>query len=64
MNGREPVWRVGDSTGIRKEDVNPIGLVQVAKGSQQPILKRNRFIGHYQLDHLCALGWTRRSSAS
>jgi hypothetical protein len=44
MNGHNPAWRVGRSTGIRKEEVNLIGLVQVSQGSWQPILQLNRFI--------------------
>ena len=46
MYGRDPAWRVGGSTGIRKEDVTLIGLVQVSQGSWQPILQLNSFLIH------------------
>ncbi|KAH9961685.1 hypothetical protein BGW80DRAFT_1563974 [Lactifluus volemus] len=46
INGRDPAWRIGDGTGIKKEDVNLIGLVQVAQGSWEPILQLDRFIEH------------------
>ncbi|KAH9961171.1 hypothetical protein BGW80DRAFT_1360468 [Lactifluus volemus] len=44
MDGHDPAWRVGGYTGIRKEDVNLIGLVQVSQGSWQPILQLNRWV--------------------
>jgi hypothetical protein len=51
MNGHYPAWRVGGSTGIKKEHVNLIGLVQVSQGSWQPILQLNRFIMSGSGDH-------------
>ncbi|KAH9976824.1 hypothetical protein BGW80DRAFT_1202963 [Lactifluus volemus] len=44
MNGRDPEWRIGGYTGIKKDEVILIGLVQVSQGSWQPILQLNRFI--------------------